>query len=72
VAVSEHPPQKLKRQKDSEKQIHHPQPSRIGDKGGGNKVGDRGEVDGQKASLEGDCRRAVAVEQVPQLYAEPP
>ncbi|GEO17920.1 hypothetical protein MAE02_56160 [Microvirga aerophila] len=72
MAVSEHPAQKLKREKDPEQQVHHPQPRRVSDKGSGNKVGDGGEVNGQETRLEGDCCRAMAIEQAPQLDTQPP
>ena len=72
MAVSEHPAQKLEAEKDPEQQIHHPQPRRVGDKGGGHKVGDRGEVNGKETRLKGHCCRTMAIEQAPQLHTEPP
>ena len=72
MAMGEHPAQKLKGEKHPEQQGHYPQPCRVSDKGGGNKVSDGGEVNGQEARLEGDGCRAMAVEQAPQLHAQPP
>ena len=71
VTVSEHPAQELESQEDAEEKVDRADPGCVVDEGGGQEVGDRSEVEGQEARLERDRNRAVAVEQTPQLRAEP-
>ncbi len=71
VAVGREPAQELEREEGTERQVDRADPGRVGDEGGGEEVGDGGEVERQQARLERDGGRAVAVEQAPQLRTEP-
>jgi hypothetical protein len=71
VPVGEHPAQELEREEGAEHQVDRAYPGCVGYEGGGEEVGDCGEVEGEEGRLERNRGRTMAVEQAPQLRAEP-